>query len=136
MPLGDDDDIFLSASSEQTFSRADHGRKEQLKKEIGRKFGAVKESKVQETELKSQLNLSQLKKEISTDGQKDEETKRAKDDAAKSEKSSKAPKTKTIKQMEESAIGRALDNADPDTMIERQEQQQEIDREETQAQAG
>ena len=98
-------------------------------KRIKAKFGMEKKSDVQKAELQSQMNLHELKSELA--GKRDEETKRRKEEEEKADKESSAPKTKTQKEREEGEIETAQDTLDADTLIERQEQQQEITVEET-----
>ncbi|MDP6561336.1 MAG: hypothetical protein QF793_00240 [Candidatus Peribacteraceae bacterium] len=134
MSWNDDDDLTPSFSSEKRFTRADKGKKEKLMKRIKAKFGMEKKSDVQKAELQSQMNLHELKSELA--GKRDEETKRRKEEEEKADKESSAPKTKTQKEREEGEIETAQDTLDADTLIERQEQQQEITDEETTSEPG
>ncbi|MDP7069008.1 MAG: hypothetical protein QF815_00645, partial [Candidatus Peribacteraceae bacterium] len=77
MIYDDDDDLFVSQSDEKAFTTADHGRKDALRREIEEKMGPERAAQVQESELKSQVNLQQLKENIA--GEQDEETKRLED---------------------------------------------------------
>lgn len=135
MPLKDDeDDILPSQASEKAFTRADHGKAEELKKHIKAELGAQKAAQVRETELKSQVNLQQLQDQLA--GKQDEETRRKKDEEEQAKEKSSAPKTKTLKETEQAAVTTAHDTVSADTLIEQAEREKDVSDEESQTQAG
>lgn len=133
MSWNDDEDIVPSFSKQEAFTRADQGRREELKKRVRKKIGQDRSTEVDKADLKSQASLGQLRQQIA--GKQDEETKR-KERQEKEEKFSKAPKTKTIKELEEDATETAHEISDADTMIRRQEQEPELSDEETPTEQG
>ncbi len=132
MPFGDDDDDLLLPR--QRDDRADHGATEELRDRIARKHGAEKAAKVEQTELKSQVNLRQLQKELSGEG--DEETKRTKEQEKNAKEKSHAPKTKSQREKEKTGTLTAQDDPDIDTMLERQETEGKVSDEEVQREPG
>jgi DNA replication initiation complex subunit (GINS family) len=77
------------------------------------------------------VNLQQLKENIA--GEQDEETKRLEDSQ---DDESYEPKTKTRKEREEDAVLEGNDSPDIDTMIEREENQPDVNDEEQTQQIG
>lgn len=71
-----DDEDFVSSSSQEAFTRADKGKLKKLKEQIGKDHGKHAESKA--NELQSQKDLLRLQTQLA--GQKDEETRRLKEE--------------------------------------------------------
>jgi hypothetical protein len=134
MSWDDDKDAPASFSSHKRFTRADKGKKDALKKKIKEKVGMEKESDKQKVDLKSQMNLQSLKNEFA--GKKDQETKRKKEVEEKAKERSTAPKTKSIKEREESLLENAHERIDADTLIQREEAQADLSDEETTPEPG
>ena len=135
MPLSDDDDDVLSSlSSSKRYERADKGKKDALKRRIEKKMGAEKAAKADKASLLSKMGLKALKDKLA--GKKDAETKRKNEEEQKAEEDGIAGGTKTLMQEEKAQMQTAQDRPDVDTMIERQEQEQDISDEETPMQPG
>lgn len=132
MTWNDDKDAPSSTSSGR-LDRADHGKKDALKKQIKEKFGTEKQTDIQKAELKSQMNLRELQSSISDEDHKNEEQKQQ---AAEAAEKSTAPKTKSLKQQEEAMTEDAHETIDTDTLLEREQSQPEISDEETSTQPG
>jgi len=134
MSLKDDKDAPSSSSSRRRFDRADGGKKEELKKQIKENVGMEKQQDMQKAELASQVNLQSLKSQLA--GKQDEEKKRREEDAEATEEKSTAPKTKSLKEREEAQVQNAHETLDADTLIQREEAQQEVSDEETTPEPG
>ena len=134
MAWKDDKDALPSSSSSKRFDRGDHGKKDALKKKIKERVGMEKETDIQKIDLKSQMNLQDLKGQLA--GKQDEETKRKKETEEKAKERSTAPKTRSVKEREEALLEDAHEKIDTDTMIQREEAQQKLSDEETTAEPG
>lgn len=132
MPLSDDDD-FLPESSKD-YSKADLGHKDLLREKIQKEMGDQKASEVLHAELQSKSDLQSLKDSLA--GAHDEETKRKQDEAERKREQSSAPKTKSLKEEEQSAVETAQDQATPDQLLQQQQSQPDVSDEETQTQPG
>ena len=118
MGTRDDEDVWVSTSRQEKFTRADP-RKDALKREIESKQGKqLTDNEAQQLkELKTKVNLKELKTKVAS---KDE-------DAQKS----KAFHTETIKEREENAVDTAQTKPTAEKLIKKEES-----RREEQAQAG
>ena len=134
MSWDDDKDGLPASSSEKSFTRADKGKKEELKKKIKEKVGMAKEQDMQKVDLKSQINLHELKNELA--GKQDEEAKRKKEDEENAKEKSSAPKTMSQKEHEDAAQQEAHEILDTDELIEQEKQQEELSTEETTPEPG
>jgi|GEM_PF-2569986 len=123
----DDEDIWVSSSRQEKFTRADP-RKDALKRDIESNQGKMLDKDAKQLkELKTKVNLKTLQSQVS--GKEDEETKRAKrDEEAKKHQSFH---TETIKEKEEKAVQTAQDQTSAEKLIKKEE-----DKREEQAQAG
>ena len=134
MLYADDDDGPLSPSESTTYTRADHGRKERLRRQVEGKQGKSLES--DKIELKSQVELEKLRDNV-IDGERDKDAIR---DAKKQEEADKSkkniPHTERIKEREERAVATAQDQPGPDILIKREEEQEDISPEEQVKQPG
>lgn len=115
MSWNDDDDLLPSTSRQEAFTRADKGKREELKRQIKAKLGTEKSAEVRREEARCKADFDRLRANLA--GQQDEETKRKQ--RLDNEKKSSAPKTRTRKEHEEDAVETAQDAPDADTILER-----------------
>jgi len=121
MLFDDDDELAdIQPTPEKQFTRADRGKRDELREQIKSETG--KEVKHDEAKLHAKVNLKQLKNNVA--GKMDEEDKR-KEKAEKEAEESETFVTKTRKQEEEESISTAQDKATPDKMIEESEEKEE-----------
>lgn len=128
MGTRDDEDVWVSTSKQERFTRADP-RKDALKRDIESKQGKSildKDAKKLK-ELKTKVNLQGLQSQMT--GKEDEETKRAKRD--EEDKKPKTFHTETIKEKEEGAVDTAKTKPTSEKLIKKEETKRE-----EQAQAG
>ncbi|MDO8468210.1 MAG: hypothetical protein Q7S29_00430 [Candidatus Peribacter sp.] len=128
MGTRDDEDVWVSSSKQERFTRADP-RKDALKRDIestqGKSILDKDANKLKE--LKTKVNLSELQSQMA--GKQDEESKRAAREEA--DQKSKPFHTETIKEKEEGAVETAKTKPTSEKLIKKEETKRE-----EQAQAG
>jgi len=128
MGTRDDEDVWVSTSKQERFTRADP-RKDALKREVESKQGKSildKDAKKLK-ELKTKVNLQGLQSQMT--GREDEAAKRAKRD--EEDKAHRTFHTETIKEKEEGAVDTAKTKPTSEKLIKKEETKRE-----EQAQAG
>jgi len=128
MGTRDDEDVWVSTSRQEKFTRADP-RKDALKREVESKQGRniLDKDAKKLKELKTKVNLSELQSQVA--GQQDDQTKRNRKEEDR--KKSQTFHTESIKEKEEEDIDTAQTKATPERLINKEE-----DKREEQAQAG
>lgn len=128
MSTRDDEDVWVSSSRQEKFTRADP-RKDVLKRDIeskqGRKILDTDAKKLKE--LKTKVNLKSLQSQVA--GQDDDETKRAKRD--EEAKKHQTFHTESIEEKAKKEVETAQVQPSPDQQIGKEEKKRE-----EQAQAG
>lgn len=119
MSYSDEDDDLPQISEEKKLTQADHGKRDALRKAIQEQEG--KHVHIQETELKTDVNLKQLKDAVA--GEADEETKRMRE---QQEEEASTIGTKTRKEMEEEQVQTAHDKDTPKKQIEKVKKKQDV----------
>ena len=128
MATRDDEDVWVSSSKQERFTRADP-RKDALKRDIESKQGkSILDKDAQKLkELKTKVNLQGLQSQVA--GREDEETKSAQRD--EEDKKHQTFHTETIKEKEEGAVDTAKTKPTSEKLIKKEETKRE-----EQAQAG
>ncbi|MDD5739726.1 MAG: hypothetical protein PHO20_03085 [Candidatus Peribacteraceae bacterium] len=129
MGTRDDEDVWVSTSRQEKFTRADP-RKDALKREVESRQGkSILDKDAQKLkELKTKVNLSELQSQMAG-RQQEEQTKRNREEDE--DKKHQTFHTETIKEKEEEDIDTAKTKATPERLIKKEE-----DKREEQAQAG
>ncbi|MDD4286797.1 MAG: hypothetical protein PHN33_00410 [Candidatus Peribacteraceae bacterium] len=129
MGTRDDEDVWVSTSRQEKFTRAEP-RKDALKREVESRQGkSILDKDAQKLkELKTKVNLSELQSQMAG-RQQEEQTKRNREEDE--DKKHQTFHTETIKEKEEEDIDTAKTKATPERLIKKEE-----DKREEQAQAG
>ncbi|MFH0851829.1 MAG: hypothetical protein V1876_03710 [Candidatus Peregrinibacteria bacterium] len=128
MGARDDEDVWVSTSKQERFTRADP-RKDALKREVESRQGKniLDKDAKKLKELKTKVNLQRLQSQVA--GKEDEESKRAKRE--EEDKKHQTFHTETIKEKEEGAVDTAKTKPTSEKLIKKEEAKRE-----EQAQAG